>query len=216
MKKVIFFGFIWAVIVLFSACNIYTEINSTTDPTADFSKYKTFAWLLDKADSTNSPYNNEIIRNNIRNYFSKEMSDRGFRVNIEQPDLLLELEIKNAPHTVRHIYRDNYYYSRYYYRSQYYSPYERRYYYSAYPYYNYSTTNRRVIVDSHINNSVTLNIIDAKQKKLLWTGSVEADIYDPSVIQEDIHPAVIKLMKRFPVMVIKANVKDGVVLMDNE
>jgi hypothetical protein len=53
--------------------------------------------------------------------------------------------------------------------------------------------------DTHMNNSVTLNVVDAKEKKLLWIGSVEADIYDPSVIERDIHPAVEKLMMRFPV-----------------
>ena len=152
------------------------------------------------------------VFNNIRNYFSKELSDRGFQVNIEQPDLLLELDVANVPHTVRHVYRDDYYYNRYYFRSQYYSPYERRYYYRYYPSYSYSNPYRRVIIDSHINNSVTLNIVDAKERKLLWTGTVEADIYDPKVIQEDIHPAVIKLMKRFPVQPIQSVDKQGVVL----
>lgn len=211
MKKVIFFGFMSMLIVFVSACNVYTEINSTTDPNANFAKYKTFAWLEDKADTANSPYNNEIIRNNIRNYFSKELSDRGFQVNIEQPDLLLELDVKNAPHTVKHIYRDDYYYNRYYYRSLYYSPFERRYYYRTYPNYSYSSPNRRIIIDKHINNSVTLNIVDVKGGKLLWTGTVEADIYDPKVIQEDIHPAVIKLMKLFPVKPIQSNEKHIVV-----
>jgi hypothetical protein len=203
MKKVFLFGLFGTLIVLFSACNVYTQINSTTDPKANFLKYKTFAWLADKADTTNSPYNNEIIRNNIRNYFSKEMSDRGYTVYTEQPDLLLELTIKNEPHTIRQVYRGNYNYSRYYFRSIYYSPFERQYYYTHYHRYFYTSPYPQVVTDAHINNAVTLNIIDAKERKLLWSGSVEADIYDPSVIQKDIHPAIIKLMKLFPVTPIK-------------
>jgi hypothetical protein len=199
MKKLAFLSLIMLII---ASCNVYTDIYSTTSPDAKFSKYKTFAWLTDKADTTNSPYNNEIIRNNIRNYFSKAMSDRGFQVETENPDLLLELVVKNAPHTVKYRnYNDNYYYSqRYYYRSVYYSPFRNRYYYTWYPNYMYTRPNSfSTFTDTHMNNSVTLNVVDAKEKKLLWIGSVEADIYDPSVIERDIHPAVEKLMMRFPV-----------------
>lgn len=199
MKKISFFGFVFVLMTLLSACNVYNQINSTVDSTVNFDKYKTFAWLADKADTANSPYNNEIIRNNIRNYFSKEMSDRGFQVNLEQPDLLLELAVKNEPHTVRRVYQDDYYYNHYYFRSIYYSPFTRRYYYIRNPNYYYTNPNPKIEFDSHINNSVTLNVIDANGHKLLWTGSVQADIYDPSVIQKDIHPAIIKLMKEFPV-----------------
>jgi Domain of unknown function (DUF4136) len=199
MKKAFLFGFMATIVVFFSACNAYNEISSTADPKVNFAQYKTFAWLSDKADTTNSPYNNEIIRDNIRNYFSKEMSDRGFKVNVEHPDLLCELVVQNEPHTIRRVYRDNYYYTPYYVRSRYYFPYERRYYYLYYPDFYYSNPRPRVVMDRHINNTVTLNIVDAKARKLLWTGSVEADIYDPAVIQKDIHPAIIKLMKRFPV-----------------
>jgi Domain of unknown function (DUF4136) len=197
MKKISFFGFV--LMTLLSACNVYNQINSTVDPTVNFDKYKTFAWLPDKADTVNSPYNNEIIRNNIRNYFSKEMTNRGFQADVEHPDLLLELGVKNEPHTIRRVYDDAYYYNRYYFRSIYYSPFARRYYYVFYPNYFYTNPYPRVEFDSHINNSVTLSVIDADGHKLLWVGSVQADIYDPSIIQKDIHPAIIKLMKEFPV-----------------
>jgi Domain of unknown function (DUF4136) len=203
MKKVFLFGLFGAMIALFSACNAYTQINSTTDPKANFLKYKTFAWLADKADSSNSPYNNDIIRNNIRNYFSKEMSDRGYTVNTEQPDLLLELAVKNEPHTIRQVYYPKSRYNRYYFRSIYFSPFERQYYYTHYHNYYYTSRYPQIYTDTHINNSVTLNIVDAKERQLLWSGTVEADIYDPSVIQKDIHPAIIKLMKLFPVKLIK-------------
>ncbi|MFX8445413.1 DUF4136 domain-containing protein, partial [Acinetobacter baumannii] len=62
----------------------------------DFTKYKTFAWLPDKSDTNNTRYNNEIIRNNIRNYFGQCISDRGYTFDAESPDLLLQLVITNA------------------------------------------------------------------------------------------------------------------------
>lgn len=199
MKNLAFLSLLLALMV---SCNVYTDIYSTTSPDAKFSQYKTFAWLTDKTDTINSPYNNEIIRNNIRNYFSKSMSDRGFQLDTETPDLLLELGVKNTPHTITsRTYDDSYYrYHRYYYRSVYYSPFRNRYYYTWYPNYIYTRSpSFATYTDTHMNNSVTLNIVDAKEKKLLWTGTVEADIYDPSVIERDIHPAIENLMNRFPV-----------------
>jgi Domain of unknown function (DUF4136) len=204
MKTYKIFPILAFIALIMMGCNAYTGIYATQEPTTDFTKYKTFAWLDDKADTVNSPYNNEIIRNNMRNYFSKEMSDRGYRVEVDNPDMLLELVVKNTPHTVKYrTYNDQYYYRPYYYRSVYYSPYRNRYYYvtqpryvyAVPPYYNSTTTHK----ETHIDNSVTLNIVDAQAKQLIWTGTVEADIYDPSVIKRDIHPAIEKLMKKFPV-----------------
>ena len=58
------------IIIALSACtSTYNVVSSDYDRSVDFTKYKTFAWLPDKADTAFSPYNNEIIRNNIRNYF---------------------------------------------------------------------------------------------------------------------------------------------------
>jgi Domain of unknown function (DUF4136) len=202
MKKILLFSAI--TFILFFAivgCNVYSNIYSTVDKDTNFSNYKKFAWLNDKADTTNTPYNNEIIRNNMRNYFSKEMSDRALTVDVDNPDLLLELAIKNTPHKVRQTYDNRYYYShRYYYRSRYYSPYRNRYYYVWGPSFSYVYPNSRTTVDeTHMDNAVTLNVVDAKLKKLVWTGTIEADIYDPSVIEQDIHPAITKLMERFPI-----------------
>jgi hypothetical protein len=59
-------------------CNAYNNFYSDYDKSADFSKYKTFAWLPNKADTSNGAYNNKIIRNNIRNYFRQCTSGRGY------------------------------------------------------------------------------------------------------------------------------------------
>jgi hypothetical protein len=201
MKKILLFSAItFMLFFAITGCNVYSNIYSTVDKDTNFNNYKKFAWLSDKSDTTNTPYNNEIIRNNIRNYFSKEMSDRGLAVDVDNPDLLLELAVKNTPHKVRQTYDNRYYYShRYYYRSRYYSPYRNRYYYVWGPSFSYVYPyNRTTIDETHMDNAVTLNVVDAKLRKLVWTGTIEADIYDPSVIEQDIHPAITKLMERFP------------------
>ena len=48
MKKLAFLSLI---LLIVASCNVYTDIYSTTSPDAKFNKYKTFAWLTDKADT---------------------------------------------------------------------------------------------------------------------------------------------------------------------
>jgi hypothetical protein len=54
---------------LLRGCGVYTKITSDYDRSVDFTKYKTFAWLPNK-DTAQGEYNNQIIRNNTRNYFT--------------------------------------------------------------------------------------------------------------------------------------------------
>src|ERR1035437_3981696 len=112
-------------ILLLFGCSLYTDISVTADGEADFSKYQTFAWLPDDTDTANSPYNNEIIRNNIRNYFGHSFSERGYRVDLDTPDVLLQLVIvsnKKEKEVIYPTYPRIYYYCPYYYCSDYFSP----------------------------------------------------------------------------------------------
>lgn len=203
MKKILT---IVTIAALFAGCaTAYNKVYSDFDRSINFSGYKTFAWLPDKADTVNSPYNNEIIRNNIRNYLGQCLSDRAYSFNAEQPDLLMQLEIKNAKKervlTATTTYPQLYYYRPYYFGSLYYNPYHYNYYYrynSAVPY-SYSTGSSSTQKIEYINGAITLNVIDRNTNKLIWTGTAEGDIYDPSVIQKDLHPAVHSIIATYPV-----------------
>jgi hypothetical protein len=189
--------------LILSGCSTYSKIYSDYDRSVDFTKYKTFSWLPDKADTTNTPYNNEIIRNNIRNYFGQCMSDRGYSFDTENPDMLMQLVITNTKkERVTTTYPYNYYYRPYYYGSYYYHPYSFGYYYRYYPTYGgygnwggYSSTQKT----EYINGAITLNFIDRKTNKLVWTGTAEGDIYDPGMISRDLHPSVHSIIEQYPV-----------------
>ena len=202
MKQIILIA-ISALII--SGCSTYTNIYSDFDKATDFTKYKTFAWLPDKADTANTPYNNEIIRNNIRNYYGQCMSDRAYSFDAENPDILMQLIITNKKkETISTSYPNNYY-SPYYYGSNYYHPYSAGYYYQYYPAYNYSYgsfgtgRNSSTKKIEYVNGAITLNFIDKKANKLVWTGTAEGDIYDPSMISRDLHPAVHGIIDQYPV-----------------
>lgn len=206
MKKTLF---ILTIVALFAACSsTYNTVYSDYGRSVDFTKFKTFAWLPDKADTINSPYNNEIIRNNIRNYFGLCMSDRAYKVDLENPDLLLQIVITNSKkeRTVSTL-PSTYYYRPYYYGSYYYSPYRFGYYYNRNPSFGYgysgglATTQKQ----EYVNGAITLNFIDAKTKKLVWSGTAEGDIYDPSQISKNIHPAVHNILDQYPVKPLEVN-----------
>jgi len=178
MKKILWISASILIVVLAGCSTTYNAVSSDYDRSVDFTQYKTFAWLPDKADTANTRYNNEIIRNNIRNYFGQCMSDRGYTFDGESPDLLMQIVITNAKkERVVTSYPSSYYYSPYYYGSHYYSPYRFGYYYDYYPSYGYgysrysgySTAQKQ----EYVNGSITLNLIDRKANKLIWSGTAE-------------------------------------------
>lgn len=194
-----------AIVLLLASCSTtYQTAYSNYDRSADFSQYKTFAWLPDKADTTSSPYNNEIIRNNIRNYLGQCLSNRAYSFNSENPDLLFQLVVTNTKkeRVQTTAYPNLYYYNPYYFGSLYYYPYYNNYYYRYYPTYGaYSygiaTSNTQKI--EYVKGAITLNVIDRKANKLIWIGTAEGDIYDPSMISKDLHPAVHSIIQQYPV-----------------
>lgn len=192
-----------------TGCGIYTEITVSSDVVTDFSKYKTFAWLPDDIDTATSPYNNEIIRNNLKNYFGRSFSERGYSVNLDTPDVLLQIVIENKKkETFYPVYPRTNYYCSYYYCSSYYSPYPYDYYYHDYYHFYCDNMGCKKKI-TYVEGSITLNVIDRKQHKLVWSGTAKGDIYDHGYINKDIHPAVLRIMKKFPVKPIEERTKSG-------
>ncbi len=203
MKKIIWISAGILLVMAFGCKHTaFNKVTSEYDKSVDFTKYKTFSWLPDKADTVNSPYNNEIIRNNIRNYFGLCMSDRGYSFEAENPDLLMKLVINNTKKdTVDNNHPTSYYYGPYYYGSYFYSPYHYRYtyngqhglygddYFGHYPAHN----------QQYVNGSITLILIDRKANEVVWRGTAEGNIYDPSNISKDLHPAVHNIIDEYPV-----------------
>lgn len=202
MKRIVFLTIIFCVLLSVS-CGIYTSIHSEQSADTDFSAYHTFAWLRDDADTLNSPYNNEIIRNNIRNYFGQSFAERGYSLQLDTPDVLLKVIITNQKKERLIIYTSKphpmpYYYNRYYYGSIYYSPYQWNYYYRQNNTFCYPANHCSQKIE-YVEGSITLNVIERKTGKLVWSGVAIGDIYDPAYIKRNIHPAVVAIMKKYPV-----------------
>ncbi|MBA3705046.1 MAG: DUF4136 domain-containing protein [Bacteroidetes bacterium] len=214
-------------IILISSCKTpYDTVYSNYDENIDFTKYKTYAWLNTIRSDTSKRYANDIIENNAKHYIDREFADRGYSVNLENPDILLELSLVNErkEETVVNPYNcDNYTYYNYPYNPLYNNnPYFYDPYYNNYNYYyeqrfhqpyvsewDYSTCSIQKI--EYIKGSITINVVDKKLNRLVWTGTAEGDIYDPDYLQSGIHPAIEKILNKYPIKSIrKEKDKDGI------
>ncbi|MFD0795401.1 DUF4136 domain-containing protein [Mucilaginibacter litoreus] len=197
-------------VVLLSATSCATSYklaNSDFDKTVDFSKYKTFSWIapLDK-DSISAA--DQIIYNNTINYFAHDLAARGMTVDNDNPDLLFQLKVSEKREQRTETARQTFplYNNNYYFRYHAFSPYNR--YYNLYPrsyYYNrgFNFNDYRYGYNTqtgdYTKSSLTLNVMDLKQRKFIYTATVEADLYDPATWKRELHPAVHTLLDNYPV-----------------
>lgn len=218
--KISFLNFPFLLLVA-SGCSVYSVLYTDQDQAVDFSEYKTFAWLPDE-DNENVPYHNQIIESNTRNYFSHEFMARKMTVDVNTPDVLLQLVVKAAnkqrteqvpvyntnpqsQYNNPYAYPNNnsYGYDPYSYRATsplnpYYNPSANQYFYSR-PYnYNYPTGYTTKTIN-YTESTITLNVIDRLSNKLVWTSVVGADLYDPSEMQNNVHPAVHSILNGYPI-----------------
>ena len=191
-------------------CGGYRNIHTNSDKTVDFQQYQTFAWAPDSLDQPSDAgvagYDKDIVRNNAKNYITHLLSQRGFLIDTDSPDLVLELVLLNEKQeriVTYHQYPGYYYYNPYYFpfyypHPRFYTWYGRSWHGFAYaPFWHDQITTTQT--KTFIKGTITINVYDRKLRKLVWTGSAEGDIYDPAYIQHAVHPAIERIMNRFPV-----------------
>ena len=205
------------------SCTVYSVLYTDQDRAVDFTMYKTFAWLPDE-DRENQPYHNQIIEGNTRNYFSHEFMSRKMTVDVDAPDVLMQLAVKAAskqrteqvpvyntapPGLYNNPYaypnNNSYGYNPYSYpatspQNPYYNPNPNQYMYNQPPNFspNYPTSYTTQTIN-YTESTITLNVIDRKSNRLVWTSVVGADLYDPSEMQNNVHSAVHRLLDSYPV-----------------
>lgn len=78
-----------AVTVFLGGCMTFTNMKVRYDKEIDFNKYKTYAWLADADRAGNNDFDNDFIRQRIRNYIGHCLSERQYVADTLQPDLLV-------------------------------------------------------------------------------------------------------------------------------
>ena len=179
-----------------AGCRAYNKVYSDYDRTADFSRYKTFAWLPDR-DTANTTFNNQITRNNTLNYFTHCMGERALQAELDSPDVLLQLVVRSLPKQLTMtsaVYSGSPGGGRY---NPYYYPHPNNYYYHSPFFYG----NTRYVTEryDYAESTITLNVYDRRQSRLVWTGTAQGDLFDPAYMADNLHPAVYRILKKFPI-----------------
>lgn len=199
-------------IFMLQACaRQYNLSNADYDKSIDFTRYKTFSWIPQNVNDSVTAQE-EIIVNNTINYFAHELAARNMTLNSDTPDLLFQLQVTESKEQLTQRIRETiptnnlFYYNNIRYRAlspynRYYNLSPRSYFYrgvfnNSYNGYTYGYTTKNT---DYTKSSLTLTVLDRKQNKFIYTATVEANLFEPSAMKRELHPAVHSLLNNYPI-----------------
>lgn len=193
MKK---HGKLWSlsvvIVFLFSSCSSTAHIEK--DDTADFSRYRTFAWLDKDGEASNDKNkHNDLTEQKIKQAVNAELTKTaGWKEVKYKPDVLLSYDVlverssreSNSPVYSRPFTRVIY------------NPYTRRYMTIFYPsqFIGYDRDERAIR-----EGTVTITMIDAKSDKTVWQGWTTEEVNSKNLTTKEIQYAVRSIFKKFDI-----------------
>jgi len=193
--KTIKWKFISSVVIaalVFAGCS--SPVHVQKDDSADFTRYKTFAWVEknDPGKKENDNRKNDLMEQKFKEAVSKELSKQNWRIDNKRPDVLVGYDV-----LVERSNRDESdpVYSTPFTRS-FFNPYSRRFYNVYYPsqfmgYDDYSRPIRE--------GTVTITIADAKTDKTVWQGWTTGEVNSHNLTSKEINNAVKSIFRKFDV-----------------
>lgn len=178
-----------SVVLFVTSCTSTAHIEK--DQSADFSKYKTYAWA-EKPESKEAKkaLRNGLTETNIRNSVNKQLQKVGWREVSKNPDVIVNYELlveRNEREQKDAVYSQPFtrsYYNRYtgrintfYYPSQ----------FSGYD--TYTTTVKE--------GTVTITMIDNNTDKAVWQGWTTSEIDSRKMTGKEIDQSVKTIFKKF-------------------
>lgn len=180
-----------AFVFLLASCASTAHIEK--DDTADFSRYKSFAWIdKDGEGSQDSIKSNDLTELRIRDAVKKELEKTGWKEVKNRPDVLLSYDVLVEKGTKEN---SNPVYSRPYSRLVY-NPYTRRYTTLYYPseFVGYERDERPIK-----EGTVTISMIDTKTDKTVWQGWTTDEVNSKNLTTKEIQTSVKSIFKKFDV-----------------
>ncbi|HQW83192.1 MAG TPA: DUF4136 domain-containing protein [Ferruginibacter sp.] len=189
MKRLLLISFLGVLAIVFTGCASTAHIQK--DKHADFSKYKTYAWV-DKPDAKENGKNwkHDISEVNVRNAVNTELQKKGWRESASDPDIIINYELlveKNRKQQQDPVYTQPYsrsYFNRrngkvytFYYPSQFMG------------YDSYTTTVRE--------GTVTITMIDSQTDKAVWQGWTTSELDSHNLSTREIDRSVKAIFKNF-------------------
>jgi len=192
MKKNLVVWSLFSFFVIFLAsCSSTAHIEK--DDTADFSRYRSFAWLdRDGVGSQDRNKNNDLTEQRIRQAVNKELEKTGWKEVRNRPDVLLSYDVLVERGTRT---SSNPVYTRPGSRVVY-NPYTRRYTTIFYPSQlaGYERDERSVR-----EGTVTISMIDAKTDKTVWQGWTTDEVNSKNLTTKEIQNSVKSIFRKFDI-----------------
>lgn len=187
-------AFNWLGVVTIAAAMVLTGCASSAhverDKSADFSSYKTYAWVEKPKAKGKNNRRNEMTEQNIRNSVDKQLQKSGWKLNENNPDVLVNYELlveKNQREQRDAVYSQPY-------TRSYYNRYTGRYNTFYYPsqfmgYDSYSTTVKE--------GTVTITMIDNKTDRMVFQGWATDELDHGNITSKEIDRNVRSIFKKF-------------------
>lgn len=143
------------VALLLAACATGPRVRTDYDPSADFSRYRTWGFYKPIAmeESGYSTWISDRIKDNVR----REMEARGYRYAESDPDLQVNFQgIVREKTDVWSVPRTDY---------QYFYSYRRRSYFAVPFWYDETQVNQ------YTEGTLTVDLVDAERNRMVWTGA---------------------------------------------
>lgn len=177
------------------------------DDTANFSQYKTFAWVTseskDKKDEKKDDRKeeqketkdrrNDLMDKQVQQSVNKELEKQGWKEDKNRPDVLISYDLLVERNTRE---SSNPVYSRPYSRV-FYNPYLRRYGTIYYPSSFLGYDDNSVSVRE---GTLTVTMVDAKSDHTIWQGWTTDEVANRNVTQKEIQASVKSIFRKFDVV----------------
>lgn len=161
------------------------------DDSADFSRYKSFAWI-DNGNKEAKGRQNELLRNNVQEAVNAKLLKEGWKEDRNRPDVLLSYDLLVERATREN--RDPVYsqpFSRIFY-----NPYTRRYGRIWYPSTFLGYDNNSYSVRE---GTLTITMLDAKSDKTIWQGWTTDEVRSRNVTKKEVQKSVQNIFRKFDV-----------------
>lgn len=192
MKKNLKLWSVYSIFVfLLASCSSTAHIEK--DDNADFSRYKSFAWIDKDGEGKNDANkNNDLTEKRIREAVNKELGKTGWKEVKNRPDVLLSYDVLVEKGTKE---STNPVYTRPTSRIVY-NPYTRRYTTIYYPsqFAGYERDERTIR-----EGTVTISMIDTKTDKTVWQGWTTDEVNSRNLTTKEIQNSVKSIFKKFDI-----------------
>jgi hypothetical protein len=178
--------------VVTTSCGSGVTVTSDYDKTADFSKYKTYAYYgwAENSDQILTGFDKERIETSFKGEFAK----RGMTVNQGDGDAIVSLYVVVNEKTSYSSYTDHYN------NGMYGGMYASRYGYGYGSGMEMGTSATTTTQNDYLVGTLIVDVFDAKTKKHIWQGIGKKTVNEnKSKREEGIKAAVAEIMKAFPV-----------------